>query len=111
LLFTASLALSIPTDLLGSIAASSHDNTGRLLARNNDEYPWVALGDSFSAGPGAGTPFSDVANDCYQNNGAYPPQLNNDFPFPKPAMQFLSCTGHLVGDMIDKQIPGIDEDQ
>jgi GDSL-like Lipase/Acylhydrolase family len=100
LLSTASLALSSPTNLLGSTAA-----------RTDDEYPWVALGDSFSAGPGAGSPYDDVPDDCLRNNGAYPPQLNLDFSFPHPAMQFLSCTGHVVDDMIATQIPDTDVDQ
>lgn len=111
LLDTACLAMLIPANLPGHEAASSYLQVGSLSRRADDEYPWVAIGDSYSAGPGAGTAFGDEPNECFRNVGAYPPQLNRDFPFPDNAMQFLSCTGAVVEDMIATQIPDVDEDQ
>lgn len=75
------------------------------------EYPWAAIGDSFSAGPGAGSAFGEEPNECFRNDGSYPAQLNNDFPFPDNGMQFLSCTGAVADDMIATQLPDMDKDQ
>jgi hypothetical protein len=79
--------------------------------RDDVEYPWVSLGDPYAAGPGAGNAYSDLPNECFRNDGAYLPQLNDDFLFPKPVMQFLACTSHTVDDMISLQVPEMDEDQ
>ncbi|TPX09106.1 uncharacterized protein E0L32_001631 [Thyridium curvatum] len=105
LLSVASLALSMPADSSSSTAA-------RLAIREDPVYPWVAIGDSFSAGPGAGKPFGDeISGDCFRNDGSYPAQLNKDFPYPNNGMQFLSCTGAVTSDMIATQIPNMDKDQ
>lgn len=55
-----------------------------------------AFGDSYSAGPGAGTSLEGkAAGDCRQFSGAYPHQLN-EFLRPGQALapeDFVSCTG------------------
>lgn len=78
-----------------------------------NDYPWAAIGDSFSAGPGAGTPFGAPDAGCFRNKGAYPVQLNRDFPFDnvRLAMQFLSCTGAVMKDVQEQQITDLNRDQ
>ncbi|KAM0425423.1 hypothetical protein ACHAPT_009480 [Fusarium lateritium] len=72
------------------------------------EFPWAAIGDSFSAGPGAGDRYHDSGGDCYRTIGSYPAQLEDDFPVPDGKLQFRSCTGAKVPGMIANQIPNID---
>lgn len=78
--------------------------------RNNPPLPgidrisqWLALGDSFSAGPGAGDPYDATdPNDCRRNKGAYGPQMEDDYFFQSPngydnpIFQFQSCTGDKI---------------
>ncbi|KAK4900135.1 hypothetical protein LTR28_001456, partial [Elasticomyces elasticus] len=93
---------------------SPYSYHANLHARVSDqEYPWAALGDSFAAGPGAGSPYDEYPDqdDCYRNLGAYPPQLADDFPFPNNAMQFLACTGDVVDNMINNRLEQMDPDQ
>lgn len=70
------------------------------------EYPWVALGDSFSAGPGAGAKYADGGGDCFRRVGSYPAQLSQKFPFEGNDMQFYSCTRAKVPGLL-KQIEEI----
>ena len=70
---------------------------------------WVAFGDSFSAGPGAGPRDVQDQDSCYRHEGAYPRQLANSFLFRHeflwPYFKFESCTGDVINDVTDKQIP------
>lgn len=97
----------------------------------NKPYPdvqeWKAVGDSFSAGPGAGKDWDKKDPcDCMRHDGAYGPQLwqDEDFFFLDPdrpddppkqtEFQFLSCTGAVAPDMFNprhcnKQISHVDE--
>lgn len=58
---------------------------------------WVALGDSFSAGPGAGAPAPGDERQCRRRLGAYPPLLQSSSLFQQgysnPEFIFQSCTG------------------
>ncbi|KAF2116952.1 SGNH hydrolase-type esterase domain-containing protein [Lophiotrema nucula] len=84
----------------------------------NKPYPnveqWKAVGDSFSAGPGAGQDWDQEDKcDCMRHHGAYAPQLWQDehFFFPDPdrpneppqrtTFDFLSCTGAVAPDMFN----------
>ena len=112
-----SFARSSPFASTVATSSQTHNTSDSSLkvldTRNTNEYPWVALGDSFAAGPGAGSAWDEYPDtrDCHRNKGAYPPQLNKDFPYPNAAMQFLACTGELVDGMIENQIPDMDFDQ
>ncbi|KAF2266404.1 hypothetical protein CC78DRAFT_578441 [Lojkania enalia] len=97
----------------------------------NKPYPdvqeWKAVGDSFSAGPGAGQDWDPEDKcDCIRHHGAYAPQLWQDehFFFPDPdrpnepprrtAFEFLSCTGAVAPDVFypghcNQQIPRVSE--
>ncbi|RYP14778.1 hypothetical protein DL765_006134 [Monosporascus sp. GIB2] len=111
LLSAAPFALSIPTDLSNSKATPLDIRAGGLFIREPDRYPWASLGDSFAAGPGAGPPFDELPGDCFRNNGSYPVQLHEDFPFGSNVWQFLACTGDVVDNMVNDWIPSLNEDQ
>ncbi|KAL6864240.1 SGNH hydrolase-type esterase domain-containing protein [Trichoderma novae-zelandiae] len=82
----------------------------------------AAIGDSYSAGIGAGDrlgtilnaldPHSDWA--CSRYDNAYPYLINEDGRLGDAStrkFQFESCSGAVTADVIDKQIPRIDSDQ
>ena len=67
-------------------------------------YKWVALGDSYSAGPGAGSDYDESGGgSCMRTRGGYPARLQqrmlNDESFDDPDLSFLSCTGDKMPDM------------
>lgn len=61
---------------------------------------WVALGDSFSAGPGAGCQIKGSPNNCKRNDGAYAPQMQASETFKNsyknPDWLFQACTGDTI---------------
>jgi hypothetical protein len=76
-------------------------NDTRLLPRasqpdtytpHNPPLLLVAMGDSFTAGPGAGGPFDpDHPDDgCYRSAMSYPAQMINDPAFNDQALRFLA---------------------
>ncbi|OBS29554.1 hypothetical protein FPOA_03491 [Fusarium poae] len=82
----------------------------------------AAIGDSYSAGIGAGDRLgsfydalksgSDFA--CARYDHAYPYLLNQDERLGDPSkrnFQFLSCSGAVMKDVVDKQIPNMDSNQ
>ncbi|KAJ3547919.1 hypothetical protein NM208_g1269 [Fusarium decemcellulare] len=73
-------------------------------------FPWAAIGDSFSAGPGAGDKFLGGGGSCMRRVGSYPAQLRRDFPHANQHAQFLSCTGDKVPGLLD-QIPHMSKNQ
>ncbi|KAB5550778.1 SGNH hydrolase-type esterase domain-containing protein, partial [Coniochaeta sp. 2T2.1] len=82
----------------------------------------AAIGDSYSAGIGAGNrlgSFLDALNSqrdwaCSRYDHAYPYLVNNDPSLGDPSkrtFQFLSCSGALSKDVLEKQIPRLSSDQ
>ncbi|KAL6885245.1 carbohydrate esterase family 3 protein [Trichoderma longibrachiatum] len=82
----------------------------------------AAIGDSYSAGIGAGNrlrtflnalnPHSDWA--CSRYDNAYPYLINEDSRLGSPVnrkFQFESCSGAVTADVVKKQIPRIDSGQ
>lgn len=69
-------------------------------------YPtWVAMGDSYSAGVGAGKPFQnprDPKSYCFTTTGSYPKNLESNNTGLNGKLDFLSCSGdtidHVYGD-------------
>ncbi|TWU74768.1 hypothetical protein ED733_005935 [Metarhizium rileyi] len=65
---------------------------------------FIALGDSYSAGIGTG--FNGTETECRQGLHAYPVLIHRDLNRARehrdslPQMQFLSCTGSKIGDML-----------
>lgn len=86
-----------------------------VLANNPETRPkeWVALGDSFAAGPGAEAPYGQDVG-CKRGQNAYPPQMQNDpyMPGPdppampsKPRFNFKACTGDVTQSLTDENNP------
>ncbi|CAO2654026.1 Nn.00g107590.m01.CDS01 [Neocucurbitaria sp. VM-36] len=81
---------------------------------NPDPRPsvWVALGDSFAAGPGAGDELQDGAN-CVRGSMNYPLQMQADANIPgpngrngqKPIFTLKACTGDVTTDLTNQQNP------
>lgn len=81
---------------------------------------WIAVGDSFSAGPGAGKEWNDGkdgrpsggSGKCMRRQESYPPLLQGDDQMlgpngpqsGKPVFQFVSCTGDTTKEMLDTTI-------
>ena len=74
---------------------------------------FAALGDSFSAGLGAGAPF-DQDQFCARGTLAFPNIINQDERMGEPAhrtFQFLACSGAKSKDVVEKQVPLMGNDQ
>ncbi|KAF3021561.1 hypothetical protein E8E14_013182 [Neopestalotiopsis sp. 37M] len=79
---------------------------------NSDLYSsnWTALGDSYSAGPGAGDDYDSFeygGEPCYRSKGAYGPQIEALSSDDVGHLQFLSCTGHKTANVTEYQQPDI----
>ena len=75
---------------------------------------WVALGDSFTAAPGAGDRPSDKKSDtdCYRTKGSWAFQLNEAYPFDNAKeFQFIACTGYKMTSTRDLTIPLINDEE
>ncbi|KAF1996586.1 hypothetical protein P154DRAFT_537813 [Amniculicola lignicola CBS 123094] len=74
---------------------------------------WIALGDSFAAGPGAGMPFDDNSM-CMRGLDAYPIKLQQESNmkgpqgpgFQKPEFEFAACTGAITDDLLATYLQG-----
>lgn len=81
----------------------------------NPQIPWGpphfhAMGDSYSAGPGAGNKYDDAkygGNKCFRGTGAYGPKLDALNLDALGKFQFLSCTGHVTADVNQYQFPDL----
>ncbi|KAK4198547.1 hypothetical protein QBC40DRAFT_308196 [Triangularia verruculosa] len=91
-------------------AKCSHDGTEKL----------AAIGDSYSAGIGAGDRLGSIYDAleadfaCARYDHAYPYLVNQDSRIGDPSgrnFQFLSCSGAVMKDVLDKQIPQLDNNQ
>ena len=72
---------------------------------------WTALGDSYTAAPGAGDDYEDDNNPCWRKTGSYAVQIDNDFPFNgAQQMQFIACTAYKTTDTLANTMPLITQD-
>ncbi|KAF4166807.1 hypothetical protein CNMCM6936_005969 [Aspergillus lentulus] len=75
----------------------------------------AAIGDSYSAGIGAGNRIQTDADwACSRYDHSYPYLIHNDPQLGDPAartFQFASCSGAVIADVINKQIPQISGNQ
>ncbi|KAK4902065.1 hypothetical protein LTR27_000967 [Elasticomyces elasticus] len=65
---------------------------------------WLALGDSYSAGVGAGDLLDnpqDSGRNCLTTSGSYPKRLESDVQALKQGLEFLSCTGDVISNVND----------
>ena len=74
-------------------------------------FVWYALGDSYTAGPGAGDLDPSNDRDCFRSEGSYAPQLQADWIYSgESQLNFLACTGAITNDVLDVQLPEIGSD-
>jgi len=72
-----------------------------------------ALGDSYSAGIGAGSAY-DIDVFCARYDAAFPALINSDVRMGDPAtrtFQFLACSGAKTSDVLSDQIPRLGPNQ
>jgi lysophospholipase L1-like esterase len=65
---------------------------------------WLALGDSYSAGVGAGNLLDnpqDSGHYCLTTSGSYPKRLEGSYGALQQRLQFLSCTGDVLANIND----------
>lgn len=68
---------------------------------------WYAIGDSYTAGPGAGEDY-DSDKKCKRNRGSYAVQLESDFPFTSTNdLDFVACSGYVATDTLNKTVPAL----
>jgi hypothetical protein len=75
----------------------------------SDGFPtadhWLALGDSYSAGVGAGAVFlnnpQDPGHNCLTTTGSYPKRLERGYPALNKGLEFLSCSGDVISNIND----------
>lgn len=72
--------------------------------------PYVALGDSFSAGEG-NAPYLDTStaqhpNSCHRSSDAYPIQLARRSTSVIPAPKFVACSGAITQDLLSNSSSG-----
>ncbi|KAG8531788.1 uncharacterized protein KY384_003424 [Bacidia gigantensis] len=71
-------------------------------------FNWYAMGDSYTAGPGAGGLHPSNKGKCVRSLGSYGPQLQDDWVYNQPNdLTFLACTGDITDDLIKTQLPEI----
>ncbi|KAF4990980.1 hypothetical protein FDECE_14187 [Fusarium decemcellulare] len=116
-------------------ARPSLDNIGfmpmnSLLGRDTDDFfnpddltfikKLAAIGDSYSAGIGAGDGLHEEGastsqdENCRRYDHSYPYLINQDERLGNPSnrkFQFKSCSGAVIQNVIEDQIPSIDSDQ
>ncbi|MET7640694.1 SGNH/GDSL hydrolase family protein [Streptomyces sp. NPDC005438] len=82
--------------------AQAADQSSDLAAAN-----YVALGDSYSAGNGAGD-YDDDSGDCHRSNKAYPAlwaSANSPSSF-----SFVACSGAVTDDVLNNQVSSLNSD-
>ncbi|MFB7906643.1 SGNH/GDSL hydrolase family protein [Kitasatospora sp. NPDC056076] len=71
------------------------------------QVKYAALGDSFSAGTGSGG-YDETSGNCLRSPRAYGPLWAG--AHHAGAFQFLACSGALVQDVLDEQVPQLSPD-
>lgn len=80
--------------------APSGSNTWTETVQNLYGYPYVALGDSYSAGEGNGSyGWGSTTNYCDRSANAYPPLLDADSSLG--SMKFVACSGAVTDDLFN----------
>lgn len=78
---------------------------GAITTSNAAESPtYVALGDSYSAGTGAGSP---TDNDCYRSPHGYPHLIAESQGY---ALDYQACSGATTSDVLNHQVGALDGD-
>lgn len=75
------------------------------------DFVWYALGDSYTAGPGAGDLDPSNSGECFRSTGSYGPQLSKDWLYDGTnKFNFLACTGAISDDVLNTQLGEIGSD-
>ena len=104
--------ITTTTPVLSSVSSTPTDGVNG----NSTNYPWgpvlnsyMAIGDSFSAGNGAGDLVSPTQPNCRRTSGSYVYQLLNDPVYwefkehPNP-FEFNACSGAITSEIQNNQI-------
>lgn len=74
-------------------------------------FVWYALGDSYTAGPGAGDEHPSNEGECFRSTGSYAPQLQADWIYSgENQLNFLACTGAVTDTVLKDQLPEVNSD-
>ena len=74
---------------------------------------WWAIGDSYTAGPDAGVLYDRKPDnkECKRFTGSYAPQIDDDWMYTQSGnLNFNPCTGAVMDNVINTQIPAISTD-
>jgi lysophospholipase L1-like esterase len=93
----AAVALGFTLGLAAPAAANA--GAGQSDRADHDGVAYVALGDSYAAGLGAGRP----RNACGQTNGGYPALWAHSAPAPV-SLRLAACAGASTGDVLAHQV-------
>lgn len=96
------MAVTPRNRLLGLVAAAAITITTTLFAAPAQSAPltYAALGDSYSAGVGAG----GSTNDCYQSQQGYPVLIARSTGW---TLNYRACSGATTSDVRYSQLPGV----
>lgn len=94
---------------LQTIVSSSSLGAGNVTNANALLRTYMALGDSFSAGNGAGVDASPAQPNCHRTQGSYVMQLLNDpdiwqFTTQPNRFQFNACSGYVTTQIQNEEI-------
>jgi hypothetical protein len=105
---TAGGSTTTPAPLSSTTTSSQPLPSSTAVNGTNHPQPvlkgWVAFGDSYSAGIGAGDPVDNTpgTDECRRRKGSFPWQLNSSpvlSPDPNHAFSFLACSGAVMEDV------------
>lgn len=119
------------SDSNGFLLASTNQENATLITRDGNAFNQAdlsfitrlaAIGDSYSAGIGAGEKLGSVFGfwdpdsdySCSRCDHSYPFLVNNDERLGASSnrkFQFKSCSGAVISDVLERQIPAIDSNQ
>lgn len=95
--YATSLLLSVVFALTGAAAAHAGDNSGEQAAATG----YVALGDSYSSGVGAGS-YDGGSGSCKRSSRAYP--VLWAAAHSPASFNFTACSGARTGDVVNNQL-------
>ena len=97
------MSLTVPRSLESLVKRKEKDPFTSFKSFN-----WFAMGDSYTAGPGAGN--FDRSNDgkCARHEGSYARQMENDWLYEgSHFLNFIACSGAVSQDVLDLQVPAM----
>ncbi|OHE97341.1 hypothetical protein CORC01_07396 [Colletotrichum orchidophilum] len=69
---------------------------------------WAAIGDSYSAGIGSGSPYANTSSNCARYDQSYPAYMQSHELMPETAkFEFLACSGATGPEILADQVPAM----